>query len=82
LQRAHRHVANQRKDFQHKLWGVDYAFKRKQRGSSHLRIALIIMAMKVAARRYLSEFRDNYLAYLARNDLALRAASAAKRLLK
>jgi len=43
------------------------------------RIALIIMAMKVAARRYLSEFRDNY---LARNDLALKAASAAKRLLK
>jgi len=79
LQRAHRHVANQRKDFQHKLWGVDYAFKRKQRGSSHLRIALIIMAMKVAARRHLSEFRDNY---LARNDLALKAASAAKRLLK
>jgi len=37
------------------------------------------MAMKVAARRYLSEFRDNY---LARNDLALKAASAAKRLLK
>jgi hypothetical protein len=35
--------------------------------------------MKVAARRYLSEFRDNY---LARNDLALKAASAAKRLLK
>jgi hypothetical protein len=34
---------------------------------------------KVAARRYLSEFRDNY---LARNDYVLRAASAARRLLK
>ena len=33
----------------------------------------------VAARRYLSEFRDNY---LARNDLVLRAATAARRLLK
>jgi hypothetical protein len=39
----------------------------------------VVGRMKVAARRYLSEFRDNY---LARNDLVLKAASAAKRLLK
>ena len=39
----------------------------------------VVGRVKVAARRYLSEFRDNY---LARNDLVLRAASAAKRLLK
>ncbi len=39
----------------------------------------VVGRAKVAARRYLSEFRDNY---LARNDLVLRAASAAKRLLK
>jgi hypothetical protein len=39
----------------------------------------VVGKMKVAARRYLSEFRDNY---LARNDLVLKAASAAKRLLK
>ncbi len=39
----------------------------------------VVGRMKVAARRYLSEFRDNY---LARNDLVLRAASAAKRLWK
>jgi hypothetical protein len=35
--------------------------------------------VKVAACRYLSEFRDNY---LARNDLVLRSAIAARRLLK
>jgi len=39
----------------------------------------VVGRVKVAARRYLSEFRDNY---LARNDLVLKAASAAKRLLK
>jgi hypothetical protein len=39
----------------------------------------VVGRMNVAARRYLSEFRDNY---LARNDLVLRAASTAKRLLK
>jgi len=39
----------------------------------------VVGRAKVAARRYLSEFRDNY---LARNDLVLRAASAAKRFLK
>jgi hypothetical protein len=39
----------------------------------------VVGRAKVAARRYLSEFRDNY---LARNDLVLRAATAAKRFLK
>ena len=34
--------------------------------------------IKVAARRYLSELRDNY---IARNDSLLRAATAARRLL-
>jgi hypothetical protein len=39
----------------------------------------VVGRAKVAARRYLSEFRDNY---LARNELVLKASSAAKRLLK
>jgi hypothetical protein len=39
----------------------------------------VVGRMKVAARRYLPEFPDNY---LARNDLAINAASAVKRLLK
>jgi len=39
----------------------------------------VVGRARVAARRYLSEFRDNY---LARNDLVFKAASAAKRLFK